>query len=172
MSIASRIEQHWRKAMWQRIRSSDRTRRKAAVGALGVLLVVLTGLARPSAAQEGFVVIVNADNPVSSLSQDELSRIFLKKTAAWKNGSRALPADLTASSQVRASFSQKIHGRDTAAIKAYWQKMIFSGRSIPPAELSSATEMAAFVAANRGAIGYLAEGASLGANVKTIRVVP
>jgi ABC-type phosphate transport system substrate-binding protein len=142
------------------------------VGILGALLTLVIGLARPTAAQEGYVLIVNAANPVSSISRDELSRIFLKKTAAWKDGSRALPADLVASSRVRARFSQDVHGKETAAIKAYWQKMIFSGRGIPPAELASSAEVIAFVAANRGAIGYVDAGASLGANVKAIRVVP
>jgi ABC-type phosphate transport system substrate-binding protein len=143
------------------------------VGILGALLVLLIGLAaQPASAQEGYVVIVNAANPVSSISRDELSRIFLEKTSTWKDGSRALPADLTAGSRVRARFSQEIHGKDTSAIKAYWQKMIFSGRGVPPAELASPAEVIAFVAANRGAVGYVGADASLGENVKALRLAP
>jgi ABC-type phosphate transport system substrate-binding protein len=159
--------------MWQRNRPSGRARHKAVFGFWGALLIhALLGWAQPASAEEGFVVIVNAANSVSSVSRDELSRIFLKKTAAWENGSRALPADLAVSSRVRSRFSQEIHGKDTTAIKAYWQKMIFSGRGIPPVELTSSAEMLAFVAANRGAIGYVAEGTSLGENVKAVRVAP
>lgn len=161
--------------MWQRLRQSGRTRPTAALGLWGVLLIhTLLGLsgAQPASAEGGFVVIVNAANPVASMSRDELSRIFLKKTAAWGNGARVLPADLVASSRVRTRFSEAVHGKDTAAIKAYWQKMIFSGRGVPPAELASPAEVAAFVAANRGAIGYVAEDTVLDENVKTVRVTP
>lgn len=159
--------------MRQRNRPTGRRAPHRAVSRLlGALLVLLAGLAQTSAAEERYVVIVNAANPVTSLSKDELSRIFLKKTSAWGNGSRVLPADLVASSKVRARFSQDVHGKDTAAIKAYWQKMIFSGRGIPPAELASSAEVVAFVAANRGAIGYVSEDASLGGTVKAIRMVP
>jgi len=34
----------------------------------------------------GFVIVVNAANPTSSLPADEISRIFFKKTVRWGNG--------------------------------------------------------------------------------------
>jgi len=126
----------------------------------------------PSSAEQGYVVIVNISNPLSSVGKDELSRIFLKKATRWGDGSRTEPVDLADTSSVRAHFSQGVHGKDTLAIKAYWQKMIFSGREVPPAELASAAEVIAFVAAKRGGVGYVSEGTSLGERVKVIHIVP
>lgn len=158
--------------MRQSKHSRSHPHRQGIAGFLGALLLLLAALQRPAAAQQGFVVIVNASNPVSSLSADELSRIFLKKTARWENGSRVEPVDLASSSAVRARFSQAVHGKGTAAVSAYWQKMIFSGREVPPAELGSAAEVIAFVASHRGGVGYVAEGTPLGEGVKAARITP
>ena len=146
--------------------------RKVIAGFPGALLLLLLAVQQPAAAQQGFVVIVHPSNSVSSLSGDELARIFLKKTAKWENGSRVEPVDLAASSAVRARFSQAVHGKGTSAISAHWQKMIFSGRDVPPAELGTAAEVIAFVASHRGGIGYVAEGTALGEGVKAIRIAP
>ncbi len=133
---------------------------------LATLLLLASGGA--ASADDGFLVIVNTAHSGPSVSREELSRIFLKKTGQWRDGSRAVPVDLVDSSPVRARFSQAVHGKDTSAIKAYWQKQIFSGRGVPPAELGSAAEVVAFVRSNRGAVGYVAAGTALGNSVKAI----
>ena len=149
-----------------------RKHRKVILRFAGALLLLLLAVQQPAGAQQGFVVVVHPSNPVSSLSTDELSRIFLKKTAKWANGARVEPVDLANGSAVRARFSQAVHGKGTAAVSAYWQKMIFSGREVPPAELGAATEVIAFVASHRGGVGYVAEGTALGEGVKAIKITP
>jgi len=140
--------------------------KKTALAIVAALLFLATG--GPVSADDGFIVIVHTANPAASVSREELSRIFLKKTGQWQDGSRAVPVDLVDSSPARGRFSQVVHGKDTSAIKAYWQKQIFSGRGVPPAELGSAAEVVAFVGANRGAVGYVAAGTALGGPVKAI----
>lgn len=152
--------------------SHRKHRRRGVVGFVGALLLLLLAVQQPARAQQGFVVVVHPSNPAASLSADELSRIFLKKTAKWANGARVEPVDLAASSTVRARFSQAVHGKGTAAISAYWQKMIFSGREVPPAELGTAAEVIAFVASHRGGVGYVAEGTALGEGVKAVKISP
>jgi len=125
-----------------------------------------------SAAAEPFVVIVNAANPAAKMSGEELSGLFLKKTPQWPRGGEVMPVDLTEQSGVRESFSRQVHQKSTAAVKAYWQKMIFSGREVPPPEKASSAEVVAYVRANRGAIGYVAADAPLGAGVKVVRITP
>ena len=158
--------------MTQSKHTRSRPHRKVIGGILGALLLHLAAMQPPAAAQQGFVVIVHPSNPVSSLSADALARMFLKKTLKWEGGNRVEPVDLAASSAVRARFSQAVHGKATAAISAYWQKMIFSGREVPPAELGTAAEVIAFVASHRGGVGYVAEGTALGEGVKAIRITP
>jgi hypothetical protein len=147
------------------------------VGAGTLLLTLaLAWLAWPSggaaAADEAFVVVVNVTNPVAQMKALEVSNLFLKKTTAWKDNQRVLPVDLTAPASMRESFCRKVHNRGPAAVKSYWQQMIFSGREVPPSEKSSAAEVLSFVRANRGAIGYVPSGTSLGPGVKAIEVTP
>lgn len=141
-----------------------------------LLTLALVWLALPdgraAAANEPFVVVVHVANPLARLRAMEVSNLFLKKTTAWKDGLRVSPVDLIAPASLRESFCQKIHSRGSAAVKSYWQQMIFSGREVPPAEKSSAGEVLAFVRSNRGAIGYVPAGTALGSGVKELEVTP
>jgi len=117
----------------------------------------------------GFKVIVNQENPVTALSRAEASQLFFKKTTRWEHGIQALPVDLNASSSVRATFSRAVLGRSTEAVKAYWNKLIFSGRSVPPPEMSSDALVVSYVQSRAGAIGYVSATANVG-KVKVIRI--
>lgn len=136
---------------------------------LAVLVLWAGGL---PAAADSVVVVVNAANPAGELSADDVSKMFLKKTARWANGERVLPVDLVDSSALRQAFSKQVHGKTTAAVKAYWQKMIFSGHDVPPPEKPSIGEALAYVRSYPGAIGYAPAGADLGPGIKILRVTP
>jgi len=138
---------------------------------LSILLILLSGVAGPLAA-DSFVVIVNDTEPVSSLSPQEVSNLFLRKLAKWPDGTNVVPVDLDEGSPARVSFSRSVHGKNVGAIKAYWQKMIFSGRAIPPPEKRSPAEVVAFVRSQRGAIGYVPQGTPLGPGIKTLTLAP
>lgn len=125
---------------------------KLASCTLALLLLVA---AVPGRAAEGFQVIVNSGNPVSSLSRDLVSRIFLKKVAKWDSGQAAAPVDQDGGSPVRAAFSKAVHGKSASAVASYWQQQIFAGRDIPPAEKAGDAAVIAFVKNNPGAIGYI-----------------
>jgi TonB family protein len=123
-------------------------------------------------AQGAFQIIVHEQNLTSSLSSDELSRLFLKKSRSWSDGAAVEPVDLVSTSPVRESFSLAIHGRSVASIKSFWQHKIFSGLSSPPLELSADDEVIAYVSEHRGAIGYVSAAARLdSASVKAISFV-
>ena len=128
------------------------------------LIVLIVGFASDAAQAEdlGFVVIVNPDNPTSSIARNALSDIMLKKVTKWSDGQTAKPVDRDAGSFVRGRFSQMVHRKSVAAIKSYWQQQIFSGRAVPPVELRSDAEVVAHVQRTYGAVGYVASSASLG----------
>ncbi|MFV2072485.1 MAG: hypothetical protein ACC742_07515 [Thermoanaerobaculales bacterium] len=132
--------------------------------ALGSLLV--GGAPR---AQE-FKVVVNDANPLTSVSAKQLSRIFLKRTGKWPSGVPAVPIDRAASTDVRKEFSTAVHGRDISAIRAYWQRMIFSVHAVPPIVMSSDNEILAAVRADPGAVGYVSGNTSIVDGVKVIEV--
>ncbi|MEM9293524.1 MAG: hypothetical protein AAGD01_17705 [Acidobacteriota bacterium] len=141
-----------------------------------IALTLLLGLVYGSTAafsQSGYKLIVNSDNPVSSLSKDEVSDYFLKKTSSWKSAGfdqRVNPLDLTAPPEVRNAFSEDVHGRSANAIKKYWQRLIFTGRGTPPREVDSDSEAISFVASTPGGIAYVSPSASLPGGVKAVSV--
>lgn len=125
----------------------------------------------PVGAQElsGLRVIAHRSNPVSSLSREELSRIFLKKVTRWENGQLVLPVELPENSAVRERFSRAVHRRSVAAVEAYWQQRIFSGREVPPPERTADADVVEYVKANPNAIGYVSADAPVD-EVKVLRI--
>ena len=128
------------------------------------------GATRLAAQERGYVVIVNQSNPITAVSSDELSRLFMKKTARWTTGQEVVPVDLAESAPAREQFSQDVHHKPVAAVKAYWQTMIFSGRGVPPMEAPSEQSVVAFVRSTPGAIAYVSAQVALGPGVRRIRV--
>ncbi len=108
----------------------------------------------------GFKIIVNVSNPLAVIAKDQLSKLFLKKTTKWENGTKALPLDQNEASSVRERFSKGVHNKGVTSVKSYWQKLIFSGRAVPPPVKSSDKEVVEYVKANPGAVGYVSEKAS------------
>ncbi|MEO8504587.1 MAG: TonB family protein [Acidobacteriota bacterium] len=138
------------------------------------LALGLTALALAAGSPEssgGFIVVVNADNPTGALPAAEIAQMFLQKTPQWTSGAKVMAVDLTEDSAARQAFSKAILDRSTAAVKAYWQTMIFSGRAVPPPEKPTAAEILSYVRANPGGIGYLASGTALADGVKLLRVL-
>jgi ABC-type phosphate transport system substrate-binding protein len=130
--------------------------------------VILLGAPSPAAEPE-LRVVVNDAIPVSSLSREELSALFLKKTTSWPEGTLVLPVDQFEGSQARDAFNRDIHHKSGSAVRAYWQQRIFSGRDVPPPEKDSDAAVVAFVQRNRGAIGYVTSGAAV-SGVKLVEV--
>jgi len=132
-------------------RGQGRRGRRRALVALAIGL----GLTASAETAGGFKVVVHPENPTASLSGPELSAIFLKSRTRWEDGERILPADLSASSEVRREFTLAIHGMPLEAVMAHWQQEIFSGRSVPPPVKADDVAMIEFVRSNPGAIGYV-----------------
>ena len=141
----------------------------------GLMLIVVCALfAAPShlAAQLGpaFKVVINESNREASMTRAKLSTLFLKKVTRWGSGGTVQPIDLDDKSSLRQNFSQAVHGKEVAWIKSYWNKMIFSGRSSPPPEVTSEQQVLAFVRANPDAIGYVSRGTGVGSGLKVIEI--
>jgi ABC-type phosphate transport system substrate-binding protein len=103
-------------------------------------------------------VIVNSSVSISSISRDELSKIFLKKVSKFHDGHPSVPVDLPSGSGLRDAFSRDVHGKPASAVEAYWQQQVFSGRDVPPSEKGEAAAIE-FVRSNGGGIAYVSAGA-------------
>lgn len=142
----------------------------ALAACLGLIGLSSAGQTEPAKA-DAFIVIVNAKNPATSVDKDRLSKMFLKKVKRWEVGDATVePFDQLESTDVREAFTRAVHGKSISAIKSYWQRMIFSGRDVPPDEQDSDGEVMSEVAKDEGGVGYVSPSAKLIDGVKTIRV--
>lgn len=140
-----------------------RTRRPLRYACLGALL------AAAGAAVAEVVVVVSPHNPASALSRTEVSNIFLGKLRQFPDGRPASPVDQPEGSEVRTAFYREIGNRTPAEIKAYWSKMIFTGRGHPPPVAAGDERVKEIVAGQPGAIGYIGS-ASVDRRVKVLAV--
>lgn len=101
------------------------------------------------------VAVVAVENPVSSLTRNEIADIFLGKLTRFHDGRLVLPIDQVENSSERTDFYLKFTGRTPAQIKAFWSKVIFTGKGQPPPEVSSGIEVKQFIAKHPDAIGYI-----------------
>ena len=136
-----------------------------------VLLVLLAlAVSARVEAQSNFVVVVHESNPTSSITRDELSKVFLKKITLWRSKQPVVVVDQNDRSPVRQQFTRSVHRREVTSVQSYWQQQIFAGRAVPPQVRSSDAEVLAFVAGNPSAVGYVSASAPLPMGVKAVSV--
>lgn len=116
----------------------------------------------------GYKVVIHKDNPTESLDAKTVERMFFKKWKRWDDGELVVPVNQV-NSPVREAFTRGIHKKDVSAIMKYWQRMIFSGRDVPPPELPNDADVMEFVRTNRGAIGYVSSATEL---IEGVRELP
>ena len=121
-----------------------------SIGVL-VMLAALPALA----GEEAFRVVVNGNNPIASITRAELSAIYMKRTKSWSGGREITAVE---QSHLREEFSRAVHGKSVAYVTRYWQRLIFSGRGLPPRQLPNDAAVLDFVKGNPGAIGYISRG--------------
>lgn len=112
-------------------------------------------------------VVVSAKSPVSSLTAEQVSQIFLGKTSTFPGGQQALPIDQAEGQAARDEFYSKITGKSAAQVKAYWSKLIFTGKGQPPKEVPNSAEVKKLVANNPNTIAYI-DKASVDSSVKVV----
>jgi len=122
---------------------------------LRIAVLVLGALALAASAKADLYVVVNAANPVKALSQKEVVDIFMGRTRAFVGGEFAQALDLPRDSATRAAFYVALTGMSAAQVNSYWSRLMFSGRTMPPQQLSGEPAMQEQVRRTPGAIGYL-----------------
>ena len=111
-------------------------------------------------------VIVNPAN-ANAVAADDLSRLFLGRSSNFADGSKATPLNLSEGHAGRDEFDSKVLNRSSAQLKAYWSKLVFTGKGTPPKELTDDAAVKAAVAADASAIGYISS-ASVDGSVKVV----
>ena len=111
-------------------------------------------LAISSFAHAGVAIIVNPDSALTAASKTEVVNIFLGKSKSVQ-GTRLTPYDLEKGQIARDHFYKKVVRKNESQLKAYWSRLIFTGKGLPPTAYASEQDVLDTVADDAGAIGYV-----------------
>ncbi len=138
-------------------------------GSVFTLIGLWLGLApvRVAHAQEPIAVIVHPGNPLSSISLDELRRLYLGTRTTLPNKEAVI---LLESPAVRERFYAAALRMSADRVKRHWMGIVFAGESdAPPKEVGGADALVQFVATHAGGIAFLPAGSSTDA-VKVLAI--
>ena len=115
-------------------------------------------------------VIVNAKNPVSSISSTELNDYFIKKNRTWPDANAVRFFDHRDENENRKLFLKKYIGKTSREIELYWiGEKIYTG-NIAPIQVTSDSMMASMVSRFIGGLGYVSAKYKIPNTVKRITI--
>lgn len=133
------------------------------------IAAICVGGAMGSVAWAEVAVVVSSKSSAGNLTAAQAADIFLGKSSTFPSGGNAVPIDQSEGSPVRDEFYTKIAGKSAAQVKAYWSKIIFSGKGQPPKEVADSAAVKKQLAENPNAVGYI-DKAAVDGSVKTLLV--
>jgi hypothetical protein len=122
------------------------------------LLVVAAAYCACSVSHAEIAVIVHPDNPIASMTAEEVAAIYLARDE------RLRPIDLPVAGGLHNWFYHQLTGRDPVHVKVLWAR---HPNKMAPIEASSSAEAIRRVAANKRAIAYV-DTRTLDASVKVV----
>lgn len=117
------------------------------------------------------LVVIGASSHLNALDKNQVRDIFLGRIVSFPDSSIPVLIDLPESSSLREAFYMRVANMSAAQAKAHWAKLYFTGRGVPPQEVTSSDEVKKVVNATPDAIGYI-DGKSLDNSVKVLLVLP
>ncbi len=121
-------------------------------------------------AQLSFVLVVNAENKVESISRQDAELIFLSKKRIWGDDEN-IHVIINENPQIYSSFSYSVLRKTPRQYLIFRKKMLFRGQGMPPPTVRSDQEVVDFVASNQNGIGFVSP-ESVTSKVKVVQITP
>jgi ABC-type phosphate transport system substrate-binding protein len=134
-----------------------------------LLPLLLTLVSYPCLAE--LVVIANKETPISSLTQEEIYRIYMGKIKYLANGVNVIPVDQQTGSSSREKFYTDVMKKTDVEIKSYWSRVMFTGQGNPPIQESDDKAVKELVSKNPNCLGYI-DKSYVDASVKILFTAP
>jgi ABC-type phosphate transport system substrate-binding protein len=120
-----------------------------------IVVIALAVAVLPAPVLADVVAVVSVDSHVTTLTKNQLTDIFLGKAIRFPDGTVAVPVDQAEGSSARDEFYLKVAGKSAAQLKAYWSKIIFTGRGQPPPVVANGVELKKRLGKGTAVIGYI-----------------
>jgi ABC-type phosphate transport system substrate-binding protein len=98
-------------------------------------------------------VIVHPSNQ-NNINKNDILRIFLGKSKSFPNGEQAIPINIK-EGETRSNFNELVLSKSDSQLKAYWSKLIFTGKGNPPQDIDYELEVLELISSNPSFIGYI-----------------
>jgi len=105
---------------------------------------------------EGLCVVVHPEVEADTLPSRSVADIFLGGKRHWANRTRINLAVL-GSAPSQKSFLRAVTGRSPRQFWSHWRNIVFAGRGLMPKVFGTEEELLAYVAAQKGAVGHVAD---------------
>jgi hypothetical protein len=99
-------------------------------------------------------VVANPSVGASKISASDLKDVFLGGKSTLSDGSAVEPV-LAEDGATHKAFLQKYVGKSDHALRTYLKSLVFTGKGSMPKSFRSDAEIVRYVAATKGAIGYV-----------------
>ncbi len=116
-----------------------------------------------------FKIIANPSVKANAVTTEEMRGVFLEERLALRDGSHVEPV-LAKAGNAHTAFLKEVMGRSNDALQTYYRTLVFTGKGSMPKEMNSDTDVLAYVARTRGAVGYVSSSASTD-NVKVLQLI-
>lgn len=115
-------------------------------------------------------IIVNKENPLESVSMQDLAQIFKSEKKDWPNGGEIhlvfLPADYPEKEVVL----KTIYKMDANELKKFWLAKIYQGRAVTfPKTFASSEAIKKFVSLELNSVGFI-DAAAVDDSIKVLKV--
>jgi ABC-type phosphate transport system substrate-binding protein len=124
-----------------------------------ILLLFCTVFSLNAAAD---IYVVTHPSNSNTLDKDFVARLFLGKAKQFPDGTSAIPLSQIETAAATPEFNEKVLGRNSRQLKAYWSQLVFTGKGTPAKEVNTDAEVIALVKSNPNLIGYVAAAPSDG----------
>jgi ABC-type phosphate transport system substrate-binding protein len=116
-------------------------------------------------------VVVHPSVKDASITAAQAQDVFLGKASGLPSGHKTVPVDQGDGQPARDEFYRLATKKDAAQLKAYWSRLIFTGKGQPPKVLTDDAEVLQLVANNPNIVGYVSGNANT-SKVKVLLTLP
>jgi hypothetical protein len=124
--------------------------RRVAIAAMALAIAFGDGTSRADV-----VAVVSSKSAITVLSKSQIEDIFFGRVTHLPAGLQAVPLDQAEGSAAREEFYARVAGKSPAQMKAYWSRIIFTGRGQPPKEVANDIALRKRLAEDPTTIGYI-----------------
>ena len=132
-----------------------------------IFVLVLAFVSGANHAFADYLVVVNKKVTIAALSKDEVARIFMIKSKTLPNGNEVVPLSQSSRVDFNEVFFDKITGQTHMQREAYWARLMFTGKGLPPVDVKTDHKMLQMIASDPKYIGFI-DDSSLNDTVKVV----